>query len=79
LHEPRSVKELLAMGEVHPSDAAFYAESHRLVGVLLTRGGAGLVVDRSLAPLDRPQLADLFAFDGARTLEKAYRGQQTRD
>lgn len=48
LPRPRTLKELFAVGDLHPPQPAFYAESARLVAVLQGRGGL-------------PRLVDLFA------------------
>ncbi|MBN2563801.1 MAG: hypothetical protein JXQ75_23025 [Phycisphaerae bacterium] len=72
--KPRGVSALLAVGEVHPAEPAFYAEAHRLVSILLERSDGGTVLARSLAPLDRGRLAELFGFESSRALESAYLG-----
>lgn len=78
LTEPRPLSELLRIGDLHPPEPGFYAESHRLVSVLSTHGDVGQIALMDGAGGDRRDLARRFGFKGAAALERAYTGREKR-
>lgn len=71
---PRTLDALLRISEAHPADGAFYAESHRLVSVLIREGGVGALIRGGPQGPDVAALAVLGGFEDAAALESAFRG-----
>ncbi len=78
LTQSRSVRALLRVGDVHPSESAFYAESHRLVAVLSGHGDVGLILELHRSGDNRVELARRFGFKSAGALDRAYLGRKAR-
>ncbi|MCZ6698595.1 MAG: hypothetical protein O7D94_06670 [Planctomycetota bacterium] len=78
LTRSRSVRALLRVGEFHPSESAFYAESHRLVAVLSGHGDVGLILELHRSGDNRVELARRFGFKSAGALDRAYLGRKAR-
>ncbi len=75
---PRSLPKLLHRKELHPTDAAFYIGSFRLLEVLLARGKIEAILNQDTEDTNLAALARSFGFKSARTLERAYHGVPVR-
>jgi len=72
LKRPAGVKRLLAFSDVHPTDAAFYAEAHRLMTVLRSRAHPADLMGLSGENIDASVLARRCDFGDARQLQSLY-------
>lgn len=78
LTEPRSVRTLLKVGELHPTEPTFYAESHRLVAVLSGHEEVGRILELNRSGGSRADLSRVFGFKSAGALDRAYLGRKAR-
>ncbi len=76
LKRPRTIDALLAVDEVHPPDPEHYAQAHRLVSVLLTRGDLTTALDAGVRAQSAKDLAWRFGFKDAAALASAFTAQR---
>lgn len=75
IKKPRSITKLLEVKEVHPPTPNYYAESYRLMKVILSHRDISTALEIGQREMNRGKLAKMLGFESGNVLESAYRGR----
>lgn len=70
--QPATIRRLLAFEDVHPTDASFYSDAHRLMRVLRTRTHPADILALRSESMDVKELARKCGFGGWKQLQRMY-------